>query len=236
MGNADADLKVSVVILKDGEHKDFGPHDGYTEWTYKPSEVHPAVAANAVVKGVEQLIKNGKYIDVTGKAHPKDYPFVDSDGNVHFSTRGDELRVVRDTPEVIGDDMREAAGERRDKMREAGRRLNDELAGASDDLFERMRIVNTAMRSAGSAQRGYDKETVKALADYAQAMIDGGLLSGMTDYEAKRVIAAVKNGTATENVVPQLEKLFDIGLRHQENESKAEFEQSLKTGGRKHSM
>ncbi len=92
MGNANADHKVSVVIRKNGEHKDFGPHNGYTEITYEPSEISPAEAANAVVAGIESLIKTGEYKDVTGKAHSQDYPYVDENGVRHYSLNGGARR------------------------------------------------------------------------------------------------------------------------------------------------
>ena len=92
MGNADADHKVSLVIRKDGEHKDRGPHNGYTEWIWEPSEVPPKDAANAIVKGVENLIRNGEFVDETGKGHPQDYPYTDEQGVLHFRYKDDERK------------------------------------------------------------------------------------------------------------------------------------------------
>lgn len=86
MGNAEADHKVSVVIRKNGEHKSDGtPHSGYTEYVYEPSEVTPQDAANAVVKGVKSLLETGEFIDETGKAVRKDYPYTDNRGRTMYS-------------------------------------------------------------------------------------------------------------------------------------------------------
>lgn len=74
MGNDPADHKVSIVIRKNGEHKDTGEHNGYEEIVYEPSEVTPTEAANAIVKGVQLLLDTGKYVDITGKAHTTIYP------------------------------------------------------------------------------------------------------------------------------------------------------------------
>ncbi|MBR4029355.1 MAG: hypothetical protein IKJ08_07200 [Alistipes sp.] len=74
MGNNPADHKVSIVIRKNGEHKDTGEHNGYEEIVYEPSEVTPTEAANAIVKGVQSLLETGKYVDITGKAHTTIYP------------------------------------------------------------------------------------------------------------------------------------------------------------------
>ena len=77
MGNADADHKVSIVVRKNGEHKSDGtPHNGYTEYIYEPSDVAPIDAANAIVKGVKTLLETGEFVDETGKAVRKDYPYI----------------------------------------------------------------------------------------------------------------------------------------------------------------
>ncbi len=86
MGNADADHKVSIVIRKNGKHKSDGtPHNGYTEYTYDPSVIAPKDAANAVIKGVKTLLETGEYIDETGKAVRKDYPYTDKSGKTLYS-------------------------------------------------------------------------------------------------------------------------------------------------------
>ena len=97
MGNADADHKVSLVIRKNGEHVSTGEHDGYTEWVFEPSEVSPKDAANAIIGGVVSLIRTGEFVDATGKAHRKEYPYTDNNGVVHYRVRrapnGEESRL-----------------------------------------------------------------------------------------------------------------------------------------------
>ncbi len=87
IGNADADHKVSLVIRKNGEHVSTGEHNGYTEWVFEPSEVSPKDAANAIIGGVESLIRTGEFVDATGKAHRKNYPYTDNNGVVHYRVR-----------------------------------------------------------------------------------------------------------------------------------------------------
>ena len=95
MGDADADIKVSLVIKKgDGEHKDAGEHNGYTEYVYDPSEVSPSDAANAIVKGVLNLIEKGEFVDETGKAKKIDYPYVGEDGETKFRITDEERRII----------------------------------------------------------------------------------------------------------------------------------------------
>lgn len=74
MGNEPADHKVSIVIRKNGEHRDTGEHNGYEEIVYEPSEITPIEAANAIINGIQSLLETGKYIDTTGKARTTIYP------------------------------------------------------------------------------------------------------------------------------------------------------------------
>lgn len=116
MGNANADHKVSLVIRKNGEHVSTGEHDGYTEWVFEPSEVSPKDAANAIIGGVESLIRTGEFVDATGKAHRKDYPYTDNDGVVHYRVRrapnGKESRLdERQYDEVRTDNFKKWFGD-----------------------------------------------------------------------------------------------------------------------------
>ncbi|MBO7645885.1 MAG: hypothetical protein J6S52_02620, partial [Prevotella sp.] len=85
IGNAPVDDKISIVIYKNGEHKDRGEHNGYVEYIYHPDNISPKDAAMAIVKSIEGLIKDGEYIDETGLAQRQEYPYVDDKGNVKFS-------------------------------------------------------------------------------------------------------------------------------------------------------
>lgn len=112
----DPDHKVSIVIRKNGEHKSDGtPHSGYTEYVYEPSEVTPQDAANAVVKGVKSLLETGEFVDETGKAVRKDYPYTDKSGTTMYSLITPEMdasyldAVERDDMETAQQMVMEAA-------------------------------------------------------------------------------------------------------------------------------
>ena len=83
MGNANADDKISIVVYKDGIHKTYGEHDGYKEYVYYPKDISPTDAANAIIKGVVYLIRNGEYIDYSKKAVLTEYPY-NNDGNLYY--------------------------------------------------------------------------------------------------------------------------------------------------------
>ena len=80
MGNADADHKVSIVLHKNGEHKYTGKHLGYEEITYDMSKISPLDAANATIRGIQTLLETGEFIDDSGIAKKKVYPYVDEQG------------------------------------------------------------------------------------------------------------------------------------------------------------
>jgi len=85
IGNAPVDDKISIVIYKDGEHKDRGAHNGYVEYIYHPENISPKDASMAIVKSIEGLIRNGEYVDETGLAQKQEYPYIDDNGNMRFS-------------------------------------------------------------------------------------------------------------------------------------------------------
>ena len=88
MGNAAADEKISIVIKKDGVHKNHGRHNGYTEYVYDPKDISPERAAHAIVRGIHDLIANGKYVDYSGKAIRTDYPYYDN-GKIRYRLPGE---------------------------------------------------------------------------------------------------------------------------------------------------
>ena len=88
MGNAAADEKISIVIKKDGVHKNHGRHNGYTEYVYDPKDISPERAAYAIVRGIHDLIANGKYVDYSGKAIRTDYPYYDN-GKIRYRLPGE---------------------------------------------------------------------------------------------------------------------------------------------------
>ena len=88
MGNAAADEKISIVIKKDGVHKNHGRHNGYTEYIYDPKDISPERAAHAIVRSIHDLIANGKYVDYSGKAIRTDYPYYDN-GKIRYRLPGE---------------------------------------------------------------------------------------------------------------------------------------------------
>ena len=101
IGNSDADDKVSIVIYKNGEHYSKEEHAGYVEYIYDEKDVSLNDAANAVLKGVINLIENGEYIDETQKAKFQEYPYVDENGNTRFRIgdvdKDEQLRIIQET-------------------------------------------------------------------------------------------------------------------------------------------
>ena len=89
MGNSPADDKISIVVYKDGEHVGKDAHNGYTEFYYNPNDISPADAARAIIDGVHELVNSGNFIDYTGKAKIKKYPYYEN-GELHYRIPEDE--------------------------------------------------------------------------------------------------------------------------------------------------
>lgn len=112
MGKSDADIKVSIVIYKDGEHRATKPHDGYTEYTFYPDEIAPRDAANAILQGVKSLIETGEFVDPTGKAKPMEYPYIDENNELRYSLKdkGEEMRSIVENAKADGTYMKAPNG------------------------------------------------------------------------------------------------------------------------------
>lgn len=109
MGDANAEHKVSIVILKNGQHVDRGSHNGYTEYIYNPANVSLEDAANAIIKGVVNLLNTEIYTDETGKAERMDYPYIDKEGELRF-------RIANDNQEIFVSNAEQAVkGIKQDK-------------------------------------------------------------------------------------------------------------------------
>lgn len=100
MGNVEADHKVSVVILKNGEHRDSGPHNGYEEYIYDPKNISLSDAINAVLKGVAKLLETGQYEDVSELAVKKEYPTYEN-GDILYRTASDEAKAIAAQAETL---------------------------------------------------------------------------------------------------------------------------------------
>lgn len=103
MGNHPADDRISVVIYKNGEHVSHKEHGGYTEYVYYPSEVSLENAANSILKGVVNLIDNGKFIDETGKARKMEYPYWDNGILRYRLPSENEMYRTRDKKTSLGE-------------------------------------------------------------------------------------------------------------------------------------
>lgn len=206
IGNAPTDDKISIVIHKDGEHVSTGKHAGYTEFIYEPSEISPADAANAIVKGIENLIVNGEFVDETGKAHRQDYPYEENGITLY--------RPMDDTSDVWSD-MSMGLDER---ITAAATRLANNHRNNRTMRDDAMRAIGgnlTNLRRAMSLQRHFDITTVKRVADLARVLISSGYFNDMTANEVNRLLSAVKNSVGHEDVEASVQKVMDIMVDNQ---------------------
>lgn len=84
MGNAQADTKISLVIYDNGNHISTGIHDGYIEYTYYPSDITPEDAAWSIANGINSLLNGNGFVDSTGKAKFKQYPYEENGGEIVY--------------------------------------------------------------------------------------------------------------------------------------------------------
>ncbi|MCI7645367.1 MAG: hypothetical protein MSS47_03545 [Bacteroidales bacterium] len=68
----------------------------------------------------------------------------------------------------------------------------------------------SAVRRAMSAQRQYDRTTVKRVTDLARIMLQYGYLDDMRMSEVKRLVSAIKGAAGREDTSAQVQKVMDL--------------------------
>ncbi len=103
------------------------------------------------------------------------------------------------------------------QLREVNRKIMDLVKEFKDEPSNSRLGFNSyrGVRSAASTQRKYDLATVKQLSDLVNTMIENKLLDDMTQGEVKRLMSAVKNGTSRKDIMPSVNKIFDIVASNQ---------------------
>lgn len=71
------------------------------------------------------------------------------------------------------------------------------------------------LRKAMSLQRKFDITTVKRVADLARILMNNGYLTGLSQQEVKRLLAAVKNSVGHNDVEGDVQKVMDIMVDNQ---------------------
>lgn len=90
-------------------------------------------------------------------------------------------------------------------------------ADAVKAIGENIADLAKAMR----LQRDFDKATVKRVHDLANVLMTSGYLSGMTEQEVKRLLAAVKNSVGKEDIDASVQKVMDIMIDNMLRRGKA---------------
>ena len=73
----------------------------------------------------------------------------------------------------------------------------------------------SALLRAMELQRRYDMTTVKRVHDLAKVLMDSGHLKDMTQYEARRLLAAIRNSVGHQDIEKDVQKVMDIMVDNQ---------------------
>lgn len=126
---------------------------------------------------------------------------------------------------ITPDMAKEAVDEVAQEPKTVSQHLTDALVQLSNSHKNNLQVKKDALaeitasvygiRKAKSAQKAYDKSTVKDLATLATTLIRGGFFDKPSAYEISRIIAAIKNGSTLDNIQKQAEKILDIIISNQ---------------------
>lgn len=124
-----------------------------------------------------------------------------------------------------------------DEIVEEGRqRVANENEDARVHLNERMRAIDknlAKMRMAASAQREYDRETVRSITDLAKELLNNGALSDVTRQEIEKMLTVTRWATGRKDLQGAVDAIMDLMVANQLRHSKGVLDGLLKIRGSK---
>ena len=153
-----------------------------------------------------------KLLQNVGKSYEKDKNLLDESKIADESA--DLYREVGETDDIWSDgslglhERMTAAAARLSANHKDNKTLrNDAMRAIGSNLFD--------LRKAMSLQRTFDKITAKRVADLARVLMNSGHLSGLTQQEVKRLMAAIRDSVGRENIDESIQKIMDIMVDNQ---------------------
>ena len=102
---------------------------------------------------------------------------------------------------------------------------------AIDQLVDK--LIADHIRTAASAQREYDRETVDVIVKLAKDILDNGSLSDMTRGEVKRLLGAINSATGRRNISKSVNRLMDVMIANQLRMGRENIDKFLRIRGKK---
>ena len=121
---------------------------------------------------------------------------------------GDEAEDILSDETLSFDERVTAAAIKLAADNDGDRALRDEAVRAIGGNLSKL-------RKAMSLQRQFDMATVKRVADLAKLLLSNGYITGLSQYEAKRLLAAVKNSAGRNDIEASIQKVMDIMIDNQ---------------------
>ena len=123
-----------------------------------------------------------------------------------------------------------------DIVNEGRQKVANENEDARVHLNERMRAIDknlAKMRMAASAQREYDRETVRSVTDLAKELLNNGALSDVTRQEIEKMLTVTRWVTGRKDLQGAVDAIMDLMVANQLRHSKGVLDGLLKIRGSK---
>lgn len=118
-------------------------------------------------------------------------------------------KLERPVEEIVNDGKQKVSNE----TDEARAHLNERMRAIDDNLAK--------LRMAASAQREYDRETVRSITDLAKDLLKNGALSDVTRQEIEKMLTVTRWATGRKDLQGAVQTIMDLmvanQLRHSEN-------------------
>ncbi|MBQ7211564.1 MAG: hypothetical protein IJS19_02665 [Muribaculaceae bacterium] len=160
-----------------------------SEWLANhTSDVHVVGLSNG---RIAKLIQNFESVQTFDEKDADNSVVSDSDEELYRD--GDEVEDILSDGSLGFDERITAAAVKMSADNAGDRALRDEAMRAIGGNL-------TKLRQAMARQRLFDAQTVKRVADLAKILMEGGYLNSLSQYEVKRLLAAVKNSVGRNDI------------------------------------
>ncbi|MBQ3812519.1 MAG: hypothetical protein II841_03020 [Bacteroidales bacterium] len=181
----------------------------------KDTDAHVSGSSTSDAQGAPATITGANLLKDVEKSYDSGKKLLAESAKVHWS------KLSRPVDEIVEEGRMKVAEE------------NDE---ARAKLNTRMRAIDknlAKMRMAASAQREYDRETVRSITDLAKELLDNGALSDVTRQEIQKMLTVTRWATGRKDLQGAVDAIMDLMVANQLRHSKGVLDGLLKIRGSK---
>ena len=181
----------------------------------KETGAHVSGSSTSNAQGAPASISGAKLLENVEKSYDSGKKLLTVSKKPLFS------KLSRDVEDIVNDGKMRVSAEND----EARAHLNERMMSIDKNLAK--------LRMAASAQREYDRETVRSITDLAKRLLDEGALSDPTRQEIEKMLTVTRWATGRKDLDGAVDAIMDLMVGNQLRHAKGVFDGLLKIRGSK---